>query len=43
MLPAEVFMTKDAVAVLEIGSQKVTCIIGQHGVNGTFLIKSLAE
>ena len=36
-------MTKDAVAVLEIGSQKVTCIIGQRGVNGTFLIKSLAE
>lgn len=36
-------MTKDAVAVLEIGSQKVTCIIGQRGVNGTFLIKSIAE
>ena len=36
-------MTKDAVAVLEIGSQKITCIIGQRGVNGTFLIKSLAE
>lgn len=36
-------MTKDAVAVLEIGTQKVTCIIGQRGVNGTFLIKSLAE
>lgn len=36
-------MTKDSVAVLEIGSQKVTCIIGQRGVNGTFLIKSLAE
>lgn len=36
-------MTKDSVAVLEIGSQKITCIIGQRGVNGTFLIKSLAE
>ncbi|MBR3864378.1 MAG: rod shape-determining protein [Clostridia bacterium] len=36
-------MTKDAVAVLEVGSQKITCIIGQKGVNGTFLIKSLAE
>ena len=36
-------MTKEAVAVLEIGSQKVTCIIGQRGVNGTFLINSLAE
>lgn len=36
-------MTKDAVAVLEIGSQKVTCVVGQRGINGTFLIKSLAE
>ena len=36
-------MTKDAVAVLEVGTQKITCIIGQRGVNGTFLIKSLAE
>ena len=36
-------MTKDSVALLEIGSQKITCIIGQRGVNGTFLIKSLAE
>ena len=36
-------MRKDAVAVLEIGSQKITCLIGQRGVNGTFLIKSLAE
>ncbi len=36
-------MTKGAVAVLEIGSQKITCIIGQRGVNGTFLLKSIAE
>lgn len=36
-------MTKDSVAVLEVGTQKITCIIGQRGVNGTFLIKSLAE
>ncbi len=36
-------MTKDAVALLEIGSQKVSCVIGQRGVNGTFLIKSLSE
>lgn len=36
-------MAKKSVAVLEIGSQKVTCIIGQRGVNGTFIIKSVAE
>ena len=36
-------MTKRAVAVLEVGSQKITCIMGQRGVNGTFLIKSIAE
>ena len=36
-------MTKDAVAVLEVGSQMITCIVGQRGVNGTFLVKSLAE
>ena len=36
-------MTKDSVAILEVGSQKITCIIGQRGVNGTFIIKSIAE
>lgn len=36
-------MTKGSVAVLEVGSQKITCIIGQRGVNGTFLLKSISE
>lgn len=36
-------MTNDSAAVLEVGSQKVTCIIGQRGVNNTFIIKSIAE
>lgn len=36
-------MFNKSVAVLEIGSQKVTCVIAQRGVNGTFIIKSIAE
>lgn len=36
-------MIKDSAAVLEVGSQKLTCIIGQRGVNNTFIIKSIAE
>jgi len=36
-------MFKKSVAVLEVGSQKVTCVIAQRGVNGTFIIKSVAE
>ena len=36
-------MRKGVVAVLEVGSKKLTCVIGQRGVNGTFVIKSLAE
>ena len=36
-------MFKRSVAVLEIGSKNVTCVIAQRGVNGTFIIKSVAE
>lgn len=36
-------MTKDTVAVLEVGSQKITCVIGSRGVNDTFVIKALFE
>lgn len=36
-------MLKKSVALLEIGSQNVTCIIAQRGVNGTFIVKSVAE
>lgn len=36
-------MLKRSVAVLEIGSQKVTCAVCMRGVNGTFVIKSLVE
>lgn len=36
-------MIKGAVAVLEVGSQKVTCAVSGRGVNDTFDIKSLAE
>lgn len=36
-------MRKKSVAVLEIGSRYVTCIIGERGVNGTFIIKSVSE
>lgn len=36
-------MAKNTVAVLEVGSQKITCAIGSRGVNDTFVIKSLFE
>lgn len=36
-------MFKRSVAVLEIGSKNVTCVVAQRGVNGTFIIKSVAE
>ena len=36
-------MFKRSVAVLEIGSKNVTCVIAQRGVNGTFIITSVAE
>lgn len=36
-------MLKKSVAVLEIGSQRVTCVIAQRGVNGTFIFKSVSE
>lgn len=36
-------MSNKSVAVLEIGSQSVTCVIAQRGVNGTFIYKSIAE
>lgn len=36
-------MAKDTVAVLEVGSQKITFVIGSRGVNGTFVIKALFE
>lgn len=36
-------MLKDAVAVLDIGSNKVTVMIGENGVNQTFIIHSSCE
>jgi len=36
-------MFRKSVAVLEIGSQKITCVIAQRGVNGTFIFKSVSE
>ncbi len=36
-------MSKDTVAVLEVGSQKITCVVGARGVNNTFAIKSFSE
>lgn len=36
-------MQKKSVALLEIGSQYITCVIAQRGVNGTFIVKSVAE
>lgn len=36
-------MMKGAVAVLEVGSQKISCAVSSRGVNGTFDVKSLAE
>lgn len=36
-------MSKETVAVLEVGSQKITCVIGSRGVNNTFAIKSYFE
>lgn len=36
-------MLKDAVAVLDIGSNKVTVMIGENGINQTFVIHSSCE
>lgn len=36
-------MIKDAVAVLDIGSSKVTVTLGERGVNGTFVIHSSCD
>ncbi|MBO7369202.1 MAG: hypothetical protein J6U25_02830 [Clostridia bacterium] len=36
-------MIKDSVAVLDIGTSKVTAIIGENGVNGNFIIRSISE
>lgn len=36
-------MLKDAVAVLDIGSNKVTVMIGENGVNQTFIIHTSCE
>ncbi len=36
-------MHKDAVAILDIGSLKITALIGARGINNTFNIKAVAE
>ena len=36
-------MIKDSVAVLDIGTSKVTAMIGENGVNGNFIIRSISE
>lgn len=36
-------MLKDAVAVLDIGSSKVTALIGERAVNNNFTIRAIAE
>ncbi len=36
-------MLKDAVAVLDIGSNKITVMIGENGINQTFIIHSSCE
>ena len=36
-------MIKDSVAVIDIGSSKITAMIGENGVNGNFIIRSVSE
>ena len=36
-------MLKDAVAVFDIGSSKVTGLIGENGVNKNFIIRAISE
>ena len=36
-------MSRKGVAVLDIGSSRVTAIVGERGVNGTFAVKAQAE
>ena len=36
-------MIKDSVAVIDVGSSKITAMIGENGVNGNFVIRSVNE
>ena len=36
-------MIKDSVAVIDVGSSKITAMIGENGVNGNFVIRSVTE
>lgn len=36
-------MAKNCVTVIEIGSSKLSCVVAEHGVNGTFNIKAKAS
>lgn len=36
-------MIKDSVAIVDVGSSKITAMIGENGVNGNFVIRSVSE
>lgn len=36
-------MIKDSVAVIDVGSSKITAMIGENGINGNFVIRSVTD